>query len=175
VNARAAGGVKGAVGQDAATLHASALIVGEAGVLVRGPSGSGKSSLTLALLALAGDRRCFARLIGDDRVLVRSEGARILASGAPNMLGLIERRGYGIVRASAEPCAVIRLVVDLLPEGERSERLPERHALCVTLCGIALPRLVFEAVSTLFERSYGVLGYLDKIGDKNMTGFAHFA
>jgi HPr kinase/phosphorylase len=175
VNARAASGVEGAVRYDAATLHASALVVGEAGVLIRGPSGSGKSSLALALLALAGDRQCFARLIGDDRVLVRSEGERILASGAPNVLGLIERRGYGIVRESTESCAVIRLVVDLLPEGERSERLPERHALSVTLHGIALPRLVFDAVSTLFERSYAVLGYLDKIGDKNMTGFAHFA
>jgi HPr kinase/phosphorylase len=159
----------------AATIHASALVIGEAGVLVRGPSGSGKSSLTLALLTLAANRRSFAKLIGDDRVLMGSEGARVLVCGTPNVLGLIERRGYGIVRASTEPCAVVRLVVDLLPEGERSERLPDKHVLCATLGGITLPRLVFDAVSTLFERSYAVLGYLDKIGDKNMTGFAHFA
>ena len=168
-------GVEGIGKYDATTIHASALVIGEAGVLVRGPAGSGKSSLTLALLALAADNGSFARLIGDDRVLVRSEGARVLVRGTPSMLGLIERRGYGIVQASTEPCAVIRLVVDLLPEGERAERLPEKHVLSAMLGGITVPRLVFDAVSTLFERSYAVLGYLDKIGDKNMTGFAHFA
>jgi HPr kinase/phosphorylase len=160
---------------DARSIHATALVIGEAGVLVRGPAGSGKSSLTLALLALAADQRSFARLIGDDRVLVCAEGARVLVRGTPSVLGLIERRGYGVVQTSTEPCAVIRLIVDLLPEGERAERLPEKHVLCATLDGIAVPRLVFDARSTLFERSSAVLGYLDKIGDKNMTGFAHFA
>jgi HPr kinase/phosphorylase len=175
VNSDATRGVEDAQRHGATTIHASALVLGEAGILVRGPSGSGKSSLTLALLALADDRRLFARLIGDDRVLVRPEGARILARGAPNALGHIERRGYGIVRAPTEPCAIIRLVVDLLPQDERSERLPDKNALSVSLGGIALPRLVFDAASTLFARSCAVLGYLDKIGDKNMTGFAHFA
>jgi HPr kinase/phosphorylase len=160
---------------DEASLHASALVVGEAGVLIRGPSGSGKSSLVLALLALADDRRSFAKLIGDDRALLRATGARVLVRGAPNTLGLIERRGYGIVHAPTEPCAVVRLVVDLLPESERSERLPEKHFLSAVLCGIAVPRLAFNAVSALFERSHAVLGYLDQIGDKNMTGSAHFA
>ena len=71
-------------------------------MLIRGPSGSGKSGLALTLLALAGHRGLFAALIGDDRVHLRVNGRRILASGAPNVRGLIERRGHGIVRAPTE-------------------------------------------------------------------------
>ena len=156
-------------------IHATALIVGEAGVLIRGPSGSGKSGLALALLALADDRQLFARLIGDDRVLIHLKNQRILAIGAPNMRGLIERRGYGIVRASAEPCAIIRLVVDLLPDGVRAARLPDEGALKASLDEVELPRLTFDGETGPVERAFAVLEYLDKIGDKIMTGFAHFA
>jgi HPr kinase/phosphorylase len=156
-------------------IHASALVLGEAGVLIRGPSGSGKSSLTLALLALAGERGLFAALIGDDRVLIRASGERILASGAPNVRGLIERRGLGIVRARTEPHAVIRLVVDLSPQGERGPRLPDEDALGVSLGEITLPRLAFDSTSAPVERAYAVLEYLDRIDDKIVSGIAHFA
>jgi HPr kinase/phosphorylase len=156
-------------------LHASALVVGEAGVLVRGPSGSGKSALILALIALARDRRLFAALIGDDRVLVAARSGRLLARGAPEIRGLIERRGFGVVTADAEPCAALRLVVDLLPEPERVARLPDAAALGVSLGGIALPRLSFDARSATIERAHATLGYVDRTDDKNMTGIVHFA
>ena len=156
-------------------IHASALVLGEAGVLIRGPSGSGKSSLTLALLALAGDRKLFAALIGDDRVLIRVSGRQILVSGAPNVHGLIERRGYGVVRAPTEPCAVVRLVVDLSPGRGRGPRLPDEDALSVPFGEITLPRLAFDAASAPVERAYAVLEYLDRIGDRIMSGIAHFA
>ena len=153
----------------ATSVHATALVVGEAGLLLRGPSGSGKSCLALALLALADDRGSFARLIGDDRVSIRSESGRILAIGAPNMAGLIERRGYGLASARAEPCAIIRLVVDLLPENEMSERLPDEGALIAVVNGVALRRLVFDARTAPFEQAYAVLGYLEHNDDKNMA------
>jgi HPr kinase/phosphorylase len=156
-------------------VHASALVLGETGVLVRGASGSGKSGLTLALLGLARDRALFASLIGDDRVLICERGGRILAKGAPNVGGLIEKRGYGIIGAPTEPCAVVRLVVDLLPPGERAERLPDESALKASLGQIALPRLAFDIETAALERAYAVLGYLDEVGDKIMTGLAHFA
>lgn len=155
-------------------IHASALVLGEAGVLIRGPSGAGKSSLTLALLALADDRKLFARLIGDDRVLIRSNSRRILARGAPKVYGLVEKRGYGIVEAPTELCAIVRLVVDLLPRHERSARLPDQGALTASLGEVELPRLTFGGESGPFERTSAVLGYLDKIGDKIMTRVAHF-
>jgi serine kinase of HPr protein (carbohydrate metabolism regulator) len=157
------------------SVHATALILGEAGVLIRGPSGSGKSGLALALLALAGRRGLFAALIGDDRVHIRVSGRRILASGTPNIRGLIERRGYGIVRAPIEPCAVIRLVVDLSLGGERNPRLPDEESLKASFGDIALPRLAFDAASAAVERAYAILEYLDRIDDKFVSGIAHFA
>jgi serine kinase of HPr protein (carbohydrate metabolism regulator) len=157
------------------SVHATALVLGEAGVLIRGPSGSGKSGLALALLALAGHHGLFAALIGDDRVHIRVSGRQILASGAPNVRGLIERRGYGVVRAPIEPCAVMRLVVDLSRGRERNPRLPDDDFRKVSFGEITLPRLAFDAASAPLERAYAILEYLDRIGDKIVSGIAHFA
>ena len=44
-----------------ASIHACALIVDEAGLLIRGASGAGKSSLVLALIAAAQAQGRFAR------------------------------------------------------------------------------------------------------------------
>ncbi len=156
------------------SIHATALVLGEAAVLIRGPSASGKSALTLALLTLAGHRGLFAALIGDDRVHIRVGGRQILATGAPKTRGLIERRGYGIVRAPTEPCAVVRLVVDLSAEGERSPRLPDDDSLNVSFGEITLPRVIFDAASAPVERAYAILEYLDRISDKVVSGIAHF-
>ena len=158
-----------------ASIHATALAIGEAGVLIRGPSGSGKSALALALLALAGDRKLSARLIGDDRVSIRPVNQRVLVQGAPMIRGLIERRGHGIVAALAEPCAIVRLVVDLLPLGQPGARLPDDDARHALLAGIPAPRLIFDGGSGPIERAYAVLGYLDNNSDKIIAGFAHFA
>jgi HPr kinase/phosphorylase len=175
MSAYAGGSAGGAERSNVSTsVHATALVIGEAGVLVRGPSGSGKSALALALLALAGDRKLFARLIGDDRVSISAENRRILARGAPNIHGLIERRGYGIVETPTEPCAIVRLVVDLVPH-QPGARLPDEDARKAVLAGIFAPRLMFDGGSGPTERAYAVLGYLDKTSDKIMTGFAHFA
>ena len=50
-------------------IHATAIVYGEMGVLILGPSGSGKSALALALLARAHDAAAFGAIVGDDRVL----------------------------------------------------------------------------------------------------------
>ena len=57
-----------------AGLHATAVIHGESGVLILGPSGSGKSALALALMARASGEGAFGALIGDDRIYVRESG-----------------------------------------------------------------------------------------------------
>jgi len=70
-----------APGRGWTSIHASAVVVGEVGVVIRGPSDSGKSALALALLAVARERRLFAALIGDDRVSIAIEAGRVLARG----------------------------------------------------------------------------------------------
>ncbi len=120
-------------------VHASAVLIGESGVLIRGRSGSGKSSLALALNEAGARAGLFTRLIGDDRVGLRLRGEKALVSPHPRIEGLIERRGVGLESASFEACAVLRLVADLEPA--EPPRLPPAETEKVEILGIALPRL----------------------------------
>jgi HPr kinase/phosphorylase len=126
-----------------ATVHASAVLVGARAVLIRGPSGSGKSRLALALVetARAGGLP-FARLVADDRVHLSPAAGRLLVRPAAALAGLIELRGVGIVRMAYEPCAVIGIVADL---GASAERLPAAEQRQTVIEGISLPRLAVAA------------------------------
>ena len=118
--------------------------LGARAALIRGPSGSGKSRLALALLQAA-DRGAlaFARLVADDRAHVEAVHGRLLVRPAPALAGLIEVRGLGIRRVPHEPLAVVGLLVDLgLPE---AERLPDPASRRAEIAGIQLPRLAVAA------------------------------
>jgi HPr kinase/phosphorylase len=126
-----------------ATIHASAVLVGARAVLIRGPSGSGKSRLALELIQAATSGRFrFARLVGDDRVHVEAAQGRLLVRPAAALAGLIEVRGLGIRKLPHEPSAVVGLVVDLAAEAERLPRADEQQT---ELEGIALARLAVAA------------------------------
>ena len=142
-----------AAAESSNTVHASAVVIGEAGVVIRGRSGSGKSALALALIDLANERGLFGRLVGDDRIQVRIVGGRVLISGAPEITGLAERRGVGLVRTSSEPVAVARLVIDILDKGATAPRLPEPPDETTTISGVMLPRLVFDGATQPYERA----------------------
>jgi len=156
-------------------IHATALVYRESGVLIRGPSGSGKSSLALALLELARERRCFAGLIGDDRVLVRPISGRLAARCAANIEGLIERRGWGIIRTDKTVSALIRVVVDLLPRGDESPRVACSEERSVEIAGIVLPQVILGGGASSFERAYALIEDLDKRGCGSMGIIANFA
>src|SRR4051794_206683 len=106
---------------EAATVHASAIVVGEKGVLIRGGSGSGKSSLVLAMLTRD---LVPTRLIADDRVVLTAENGRLQASVPDKLAGLLEVRGLGLLRRPFVSPAQISLVVDLLPVAQ-CPRLPD--------------------------------------------------
>src|SRR6202012_5111245 len=80
-----------------ASVHASAVKVGERAVLIRGPSGSGKSRLAFELI-LAGRSGQLppAVLVGDDRVRLDTADGELLVRAIPELAGLIEIRGLGI-------------------------------------------------------------------------------
>ncbi|GBR71314.1 hypothetical protein GKA01_17630 [Gluconobacter kanchanaburiensis NBRC 103587] len=82
-----------------------------AGVLISGPSGSGKSELALMLMDVGFD------LVADDRVLLDG----VVASAPERLAGLIEVRGVGILRTPFVINAPVRLRVCL---GEEQPRLP---------------------------------------------------
>jgi serine kinase of HPr protein (carbohydrate metabolism regulator) len=122
--------------------------MGADGILIRGPSGAGKSRLAHLLLT---DTSRNARLVADDRVHLASRHGRIVARAPEGLRGLIELRGYSIVRVQHEPAAVVRLVVDLLP-GRMAQRLLEEEEFHTHLCGVTLPRLPASGPGEAIER-----------------------
>lgn len=112
------------------------------GVLLRGPSGSGKSDLALRLIDEG------ARLVADDQTRLLRKGRALVATVPESLKAMMEVRGIGIVtlgRAQVLASVPLRLVVDLVAP-QRIERMPEPAQ--ETLEGIELPLLTlapFEA------------------------------
>src|ERR1700709_1420409 len=97
----------------AVTAHASAVLVGDRAVLIRGPSGSGKSRLAFDLiLAGCAGQIPAATLVGDDRIFLEAAQGQLVVRPAPELAGLIEIRGLGIRRCDFAGQAVVGLVVD---------------------------------------------------------------
>jgi HPr kinase/phosphorylase len=144
-------------------IHACAVAVAERGALIRGPSGSGKSALSLAMISLARQAGGFAALVGDDRVFLSVAAERLLARGVPGFEGVIERRGEGLLVETHEPRVVVRLVVDLSERGEVPPRWPGDEDRCTELLGIRLPRLALDSTHGPLDGAYAALRRLAKV------------
>jgi serine kinase of HPr protein (carbohydrate metabolism regulator) len=118
------------------TLHASCIAIDGRAVLIRGPSGSGKSDLALRLI----DRG--AALVSDDYTIVRRNGDRLAASAPPNITGLIEIRGVGLVPMPFEIDVPIALVISI---AEEIDRMPEDLETEV-IAGVCVPHCVIVAL-----------------------------
>lgn len=123
-----------------ASIHASAVLVGDQGILIRGPSGSGKSRLAFDLI-LAGRAGQIpaATLIGDDRVRLTDRGGRLVVQGVPELAGMIEIRGLGIRTVGFAAEGRVALVVDL--DAADADRLPSPQALKTLVSGLEIPRI----------------------------------
>ena len=92
----------------AGNLHASAVCFGPAqGVLILGPSGSGKSRLALGLIDHG------AQLVADDQVFVAADQGGLYVRAPQSTAGLIEVRGLGLLRLGFRRVARIVLIIDL--------------------------------------------------------------
>lgn len=144
---------------EATTVHATCIVLQEAGLLIRGEAGSGKTSLALALMDRAASAGLHAGLVGDDRIRLEARHRRLVARGHPAVAGLVEIREHGIRRAvEVHGAAVVRLVIDLAADGPR---LPEAAEETVSILGIGLPRLTLDR--TLLERGLAVRIVLDSL------------
>ncbi|MFC3228042.1 HPr kinase/phosphorylase [Marinibaculum pumilum] len=126
-------------GQASAILHATCIAIGEAGVLLRGPSGSGKSDLALRLIDAG------AALVADDMVALAATDGRLRAAPPPPLAGLLEVRGIGPLRLPHRD-ADLCLAVDLVPAAE-IERVPLPAELALLGCRLPLLRIDPEAAS----------------------------
>ena len=120
-------------------VHATTVAIGGWAVLLRGPSGSGKSDLALRLIDAGG------RLVADDQTRLWRDGDALLVAAPPSIAGLIEVRGVGLLRMAPLPVARLALIADLVAP-QYVDRLPEPSS--ETIFGLALPRVAiapFEA------------------------------
>ncbi|HEV2562922.1 MAG TPA: HPr kinase/phosphatase C-terminal domain-containing protein [Rhizomicrobium sp.] len=92
----------------------------DAGILLLGESGVGKSDLAMRLIALG------ATLVADDRVELSVENNLLIARAPANLAGLIEIRNVGIVALPHAAEARVALAA-LLGTGENLPRLPEHE------------------------------------------------
>jgi serine kinase of HPr protein (carbohydrate metabolism regulator) len=123
-----------------ATIHASALVIEDTGILILGPSGAGKSALALDLIDQCQRRSVKAALIGDDRIILGQSNGTPFGQAAPQLEGLIEVRGSGIHKINHVAKAPLHLAVRLVQESD-AVRMPDRKAQEIAP-GIFLPMLL---------------------------------
>ena len=118
-------------------LHASCVDIDGRGVLILGHTGSGKSGLSLQLLAFG------AVLVADDRVEVCQQDDHLIAKAPATIKGLVEARGVGILQAKTAPQTSLALVVDM--DTAEEDRLPECHSYEMFDCKLPCLRRVDAA------------------------------
>lgn len=134
-------------------LHATAIAIDGAGVLLLGPTGAGKSDLALRLIERG------ATLVGDDAVPVDcSDGTPILHT-APNIRGRLEVRGVGICAVDSIASAPLRLAVQL---ASHYERLPPSGET-TTIGSFEVPSLVLDPfeISAPIKLEYALRSVVD--------------
>lgn len=116
-------------------IHATSLslLVGPVwrGVLIMGPSGSGKSDLALRAL----EKGC--ALVSDDYSLLWTSGGHLYAAAPETIAGRMEVRGLGIMAENARRMTRIDLAV--LAQSDPIERLPEHETTAIL--GHAIPTI----------------------------------
>jgi serine kinase of HPr protein (carbohydrate metabolism regulator) len=121
----------------AETIHASTVAIDGRAVMITGPSGSGKSDLTLRLLD-----RGFT-LVSDDQTIVRRDGDRLVATAPPAIAGKREVRGIGIVEVERLGDVPVALLVELTSD---IQRLPDDSRERPIL-GVGLPLISIDAMT----------------------------
>ena len=120
--------------------HASAVVLGDRGIVIAGRSGAGKTQLALALLSHARSFGLFARLVADDQIFLSVHHGRLICAAPPSIAGLAEVRGLGPHPIGYAAKAPVDLLVRLV-EPSAAERFPEVGTEVVMGCEAPLLKL----------------------------------
>lgn len=118
-------------------MHATCVAINGRGLLITGPSGSGKSDLALRLIADG------AQLVADDQVELGS--LSLIATCPAPLRGLIEARYIGLMRVPFVESAPLALIIE--PE-DHPERLPEPQQREILGMSVPLLRIPYFENST---------------------------
>lgn len=127
-------------------VHATAVRLGTTGILLVGPSGSGKSMQALSLMTTARLAGHFAALVSDDQIFLESRAEGVIARGPASIRGLIELRGGGIGRVDHVESARMHHAVELVSVTAEN-RIPPENRVWSSPGGISLPLLSMDRLT----------------------------
>jgi HPr kinase/phosphorylase len=132
-------------------LHATSLVFCGQGILLRGPSGSGKSDLALRLI----DKE--AILVADDNNIMSVEQDVLYAQAPSATAGLLEIRGVGLRCVPHVEKAAIDFCFDCVALGD-IPRMPEESV--VDIAGVKIPLFkIYPFEVSAVAKIRGVLQY----------------
>lgn len=117
-------------------MHATAVAIAGAGLMICGTSGSGKSDLALRLI----DRG--ATLISDDYVDIARTSKNLLLSPPANLAGKLEVRSLGIIERDHVSAIPLKLIIKL---NNNPDRFPMDKQTMILL-GITIPFCTLDAM-----------------------------
>jgi serine kinase of HPr protein (carbohydrate metabolism regulator) len=146
-------GAPGETGEVSELQHATCVSLAGRGVLLRGPSGSGKSDLAFRLIR----GPWAARLVADDQTLIGNLAGELVATAPEALQGLLELRGLGLVKVPFAPHARLSLVINLVARDD-VPRMPDPAVF--SLCGVDLPQITLHAFDATSPDKVGLAAEL---------------
>jgi len=126
-----------------ALVHGTAVVIGTTGLILVGPSGSGKSSMAIRLMEGARRSGHLALLLSDDQVFLDSVNGRVVASAPQTIKGRIELYGSGIGHAETIDSAVLHFALQPVA-ADSANRIPEENQHWKPMHDVSLPLHVID-------------------------------
>lgn len=132
-------------------VHATSVAFDDRAVLIKGASGSGKSSVALELIALG------AMLIADDQTKLSLIKEQVFLSAPSTLLRGLEVRGIGIVSPPVCRRAQLKLVVDL--SKIENKRFPNSIDQKINILGYSFPFYLFQGIKNPATSIYALMKF----------------